>query len=212
MKFMKWKILIITCAVCLLPILLGLALWESLPETMAIHFNINGEADGFASKEFAVFGLPALMVFLQCFCCFVNDINAYKHGERVKFSRVTKWIIPIISLILHPATLAYSLGFNIDARKLALFIVGSVLIVIGNYMPKFDYIKKSDFIEFKKYDIDTDKARKINRFIGYATVIMGVIQLVSMFFSPAVSIIALCLFIPYVIVCVIYGVVVGKSK
>lgn len=67
MKFIKWKSFIVTSFVCLLPILLGIALWENLPDTMAIHFNINNEPDNFASKGFVVFGLPFLMVILQFF-------------------------------------------------------------------------------------------------------------------------------------------------
>ena len=105
MKFMKWKTLIITSVVCLLPVFLGLALWERLPETMAIHFNMHNQPDGFAPKGFVVFGLPCLMMGLQCFCCFVNDINAYKHGERKKFEAVTKWIIPALSVIMQCVTL-----------------------------------------------------------------------------------------------------------
>ena len=80
MKFIKWKTLIITCFVCLLPILLGVALWDKLPDLMAIHFNINNEADNFASKGFVVFGLPVIMAALQAFCCIVSDVNACKHG------------------------------------------------------------------------------------------------------------------------------------
>ncbi len=213
MKFIKWKILIITCIVCLLPILLGLAMWESLPDKMAIHFNFYGEPDNFASKEFTVFALPALMVFMQCFCCIVNDVTVYKQqGMSEKIARVVKWIIPAVALILHPATILYSLGFNIDARKLAVFIVGCMFIVIGNYIPKFDYIKKSNFVELKKFDIETDKARKINRFVGHTTVLMGILQLASIFFAPIVSVIALLLLIPHTIVCIVYGIVVTKSK
>ncbi|MBO5727943.1 MAG: DUF1648 domain-containing protein, partial [Oscillospiraceae bacterium] len=40
MKQIKWKSMVITCGICLLSILLGVALWERLPDTMAIHFNI----------------------------------------------------------------------------------------------------------------------------------------------------------------------------
>ena len=68
MKFMKWKIFMLTALVCLLPILLGVALWEKLPQNIAIHFNFNNQPDNFAPKGFAVFGLPALMVLLQIIC------------------------------------------------------------------------------------------------------------------------------------------------
>jgi len=203
MKFFKWKTFVLTSTVCLLPILLGVALWSKLPDSIAIHFDINNNPDNFASKGFTVFGLPALMVVLQGFCCFINDFNASKHGERVKFERATKWIIPIMANILQPVTLVYALGHKLDIRRIALFIVGTILIVIGNYLPKFDYIKN--------HDTSTDKARKINRFIGYETVIMGVLLLASMFFSATVSVVCLLMFIPYAVIAVIYGIVVGKN-
>ncbi len=198
MKFFKWKIFIITSIVCLLPILLGVSLWDRLPDVLAIHFDINNTPDNFAHKGFVVFGLPVLMVGLQAFCCFVNDINAKKHGERVKFSLVTKWIIPVMTIILQIITLGYSLGWNVDVRKSAALIVGAMFLVIGNYMPKFDYIKN--------YDVDTEKARKINRFIGYETVIMGILFLISIFLPPVATLCCIFLVIPYAIISIIYGV------
>lgn len=203
MKFIKWKSLIITCIVCLLPILLGLALWDKLPDTMAIHFNINNEPDNFASKSFVVFGFPLLMVLLQAFCCFINDINAHKHGERKKFEMATKWVIPIMSIILQIVTLGYGLGWNIDIRVVATLIVGIIFLVIGNYLPKFDYIKD--------YNVDTEKARKINRFIGFETVILGVLFIISIFLPPITTIICLFLLIPYAIISIIYGIKVGRN-
>ncbi|MBQ7792871.1 MAG: DUF1648 domain-containing protein [Clostridia bacterium] len=202
MKFMKWNILLITCFVCLLPILLGLSLWNSLPDTMAIHFNMYNEPDNFASKGFVVFGLPCLMVLLQMFCCFVNDINAHKHGERKKFELATKWIIPVMSVVLQTITLGYGLGWQLDIRKVAALLVGGILLLVGNYLPKFDYIKN--------YDVSTEKARKINRFLGFETVVMGILFVLSIFLPPIVTVACVFLLIPYAIVGTIYGIYIGK--
>ncbi len=204
MKFIKWKSLIITCVVCLLPILLGLALMEKLPDSMAIHFNINGEADNFTSKEFVVFGLPVLMAFMNIFSCIVTDFNSYKHGEREKFDTVIKWIIPVIVIVLQIATLGYGLGWNIDMRKIAVIIVGAMFLVLGNYLPKLDYIKN--------YDLDTEKARKINRFVGFETVIMGILFLATALLPPIYSVICLLLLVPYTLIGVIYGIKVARSN
>ena len=143
MKFIKWKSVIITSVVCLLPIFLGLLLWNKLPDTMAIHFNIYNEPDNFASKGFVVFGMPFFMVLLQMVCCIINDINAHKHGERKKIEQITKWIIPVMTIVLQTVTLAYGLGIKVDIRKVAAIIVGVVFLLIGNYLPKFDYIKNA---------------------------------------------------------------------
>lgn len=203
MKFFKWRIFIITSLVCLLPILFGLSMWERLPETVAIHFDIYGNPDNFTSKTFAVFGLPMLMVVLQAFCCFVNDINAHKKGENVKFIKVAKWIIPVMTCVLYVITLGVALGWDIDVRKSAMLIVGAEFLVMGNYLPKLDYVKN--------YNIDTEKARKINRFIGYQMVIMGIAFIISMFLPPIVSVACLVLLIPTVLIGVIYAIKLTKK-
>ncbi len=204
MKIFKWRIFIITSIVCLLPILLGVSLWNKLPEEIAIHFDFYGNPDNFASKGFVVFGLPVLMVLLQAFCCFINDINAYKHGDRKKLEAVTKWIIPCLTVALQIITLGYALGWNLDIRKVVSLIVAMIFLVMGNYLPKFDYIKN--------YDLETEKARQINRFIGYETVLMGLLFLISVFLPPVFSAICLILLIPYAITAVVYGIKVGSGK
>lgn len=203
MRVFKWKFFCITSVVCLLPILLGVALWEKLPDTMAIHFNIYGVADHFASKGFVVFGLPLLMVALQGFCCFINDINAHKHGERKKFETVTKWLIPCLTIVLQGITLGYGLGWNLDIRKAVSLIVGLIFLITGNYLPKFDRIKH--------YDIETEKARKINRFIGYETVIMGLLFVVCIFLPPVSSVVCIGLLIPYTVIAIVYGIITGRK-
>ncbi len=204
MKVIKWKSLVITCIVCLLPILLGIALWEELPEVLAIHFDINNNPDNFASKGFAVFGLPGLMVIFQIICCIASDISAQKHSGGKKLERIAKWIIPIITVILYIMTLGYSLGWNIDIRKVCVLIVGGIFLVMGNYLPKLDYIKN--------YNISSEKARKINRFMGFGMVIMGILMLISLLLPPIATVICLLLLIPYIVVSVVYGIKVGRSK
>ena len=204
MKFIKWKTLIITCAVCLLPVLLGVALWQQLPDTMAIHFNMYNQPDNFASKGFVVFGLPAMMVALQIISCVITDINIKQHGERKKFTTVTKWIIPVMSIVLQTVTLLYGLGMGIDIRRVAMIIVAAIFIIMGNYMPKFDYIKN--------YDVEAHKARRINRFIGNLMVIMGILAVVTLFLPPLYSVIWLFLLIPYAVFCIVYGIKVGRKN
>lgn len=204
MKIIKWKSLIITCLVCLLPILLGVYLWDSLPDTMAIHFNINNEPDNFASKGFVVFGLPALMALLQAFSCIASDFNSFKHCECKKFENVAKWIIPAVTNVLYVITLGYGLGWNIDIRKSAFLIISAVFLAMGNYLPKLDYIKN--------YNIDREKAKKINRFMGFGMVIIGVLGFVTVFLPPIASVIWLVLMLAYTIASVIYSIVVVRKN
>ncbi len=199
MKNIKWKSLVITSLICLLTIIPGLIFWNDLPESMAIHFDMYNRADNFSSRAFAVFGLPLMMVGLQIFCCVINDINAYKHGRRTKFETVTKWIIPLMTVILQIITLGYNLGWSIDIRKSVAIIIGIMFVVLGNYMPKIDYVKN--------YNIDTQKSRKINRFMGYGMVIMGILILLTVFLPPIFTIIWLFMLIPFTVISIIYSVI-----
>ena len=204
MKFIKWKTLVITCLVCLLPIFFGLFLWDYLPDTMPIHFNFYGEPDNFASKGFVVFFLPLFMMLLQSFCCIVNDINSRKHGESKKVERVMKCFIPAITVVLQIVIIVYSLGKTVDIRKSVVLIVGILFLLTGNYMPKLNYVKN--------WDVDTEKARKINRFLGIETVIMGALFIISIFLPPAFSVACLLLLIPYTIIGVVYGIIQSRKN
>ena len=109
-----------------------------------------------------------------------------------------------MTLVLYVVTLGYGLGWDIDIRRVAVLIVSVMLIVIGNYMPKLDYIKN--------YNIDAEKARKINRFVGFETVIMGFLMLVTIFLPPIASVVALFLLIPYSVIGIVYGIKVARKK
>ena len=107
MKAIKWKTLIITGILCLLPILLGVYLWDILPDEIAVHFNLYIEPDGFASKGFAVFGIPLIMCALQIFGCIISDFKVEKYGAKVP--AISKWIVPVISIVVQAIILIYAL-------------------------------------------------------------------------------------------------------
>ena len=102
-----------------------------------------------------------------------------------------------MTIFLQIITLGYGLGWNIDIRKSAALIIGVVFLVTGNYLPKLDYIKN--------HNIDSEKARKINRFIGFASVIMGILSIISILFPPYATVIWLLLLIPFAVISLIYS-------
>lgn len=204
MKKFKWKIFVITALVCLSPIILGVALWDKLPDTMAIHFDINNNPDNFASKEFTVIFLPILMAVAQFICCFTSDVEEYKNGEQKKLTRIAKWIIPVVSVVLYVMTIGFSLGWVGDIRLVAGGLVGLMLIVTGSCVSQLDYVKNCS--------IDKDAARKFNRFAGIETVILGALFLLSILLPPTATVVCLFLLIPYSIITVIYYFKITRNK
>ena len=50
--------LIITSLIILIPIVIGLILWDKLPDQVPVHWNMSGEVDDYATKTQAVFAMP----------------------------------------------------------------------------------------------------------------------------------------------------------
>jgi len=135
-----WKrnkgVLIITTLIAALPILVGLILWNQLPDQMATHFNIAGEADGWSSKAFAVIGLPLILVGVHVICTVATLADPRKQNISDKIFRLVLWITPCISLLVMGGTYAYALGYDVDIARITMILMAAVFLLLGNYMPK----------------------------------------------------------------------------
>ena len=204
MKHIKWKSLFLTTFACLLPILLGVILWERLPGEIAIHYEMYNKPDNFSSKGFVVFGFPFLMAVLQGFCSVALDLDPKKRGENEKVLNVMKWIIPVLTIVLQIVTLLYALGLNVDIRRVAILIVSVMFFVIGETLPKLGYVKN--------YDIEPEKAKKINRFLGRIMIVLGALMMLTFFLPPIATVIWLILLIPYTVFSIVYTIKTGRKK
>ena len=73
------KTLIFSVIICLLPMILGVILYNKLPEQMPIHFTINDVPDNYAHKNFALFGIPLIMAIVQAICLIAVNIKFNKY-------------------------------------------------------------------------------------------------------------------------------------
>ena len=82
-------------------------------------------------------------------------------------------------------------------------MAGTVFIVTGSCISKLDYVKN--------YNIDTKKAKKINRFTGFGMVALGVLFFISILLPPVFTKICLLLIILYALISIIYYVIIIKK-
>ena len=135
--FKKYKKqLIISSLVILLPILFGLILWNKLPDTFVTHWGGDGEADGFSSKAFAVFFIPALLLVMQLFCVWITDKTNRGNEQSPKVMNLVFCIMPVISLLVNGMVYATAMGKVLDAATLLPLLLGLLFAIVGNYMPK----------------------------------------------------------------------------
>ena len=132
----NWKVLLITSVVILLPIVAGVILWDQLPDRFPIHWNINGEVDGWCGKPEGVFGLPLLLVALQWLSVLVINADPKRRNQSEKVQALILWLIPVMSILLAAATYSMAMGKSVDMLMLIAVVMGVLFVFIGNYLPK----------------------------------------------------------------------------
>lgn len=186
MKKIDWKTLILTSLFCLLPIFVGIALYDRLPGRIAVHFDFHGKPDNYFPKPLFVFGMPALTTGLQIVCCLISDLaDKYKNANR-KALRAFKWLIPVLTYVLYGITVCFALGYAVDIRRWVMLILGLTFVVLGNYTPKLKGATKFP----KRFAKSKDAQLRLARYMGFAMVAGGFLCLLSIPFSVIVSVIA----------------------
>ena len=174
------KTLILTTLVCLIPIVAGALLYSRLPETMATHWNMSGEADGWSSRAFAVFGLPGILLAVNLILPFALKADP-KHGNMSEaLVKITIWTIPLISLLCCGLTLARGLGYELHVEFWVPIFMGVLFIFIGNYLPK---TKQSYTMGIKlPWTLDSEENwNRTHRLAGYLWVLGGALFIVMSF-------------------------------
>ena len=130
------KTLILTSIITLLPIIFGYVVWNILPESLPVHWNIKGEVDGYMPKWFVVLVLPVILVSFEWLCVFFTMLDPKRKNISKKSLGVVLWIIPILSLLLNVMTYTVAFDIEININFIVSIILGIMLVIIGNIMPK----------------------------------------------------------------------------
>ena len=128
--------LIITTLVMLLPMVIGLLLWNSLPDRIPSHWGIDGEIDGWSSKTFAVFGFPCILLAVHWLCVFASQADPKSKNYHPAMIRLVLWICPVLGLILTSLVYATALGYSLNVEIIMPLLVGLMFIIVGNLLPK----------------------------------------------------------------------------
>lgn len=135
MKEHKGK-LILSSLLVLLPLAVGLLLWNRLPAQVPMHWNAAGEVDGWGSRLLAVCGMPLFLLVIHWVCLLFTFLDPKNKGQSRKALGLVFWICPAVSLISGTATLSEALGAPLRINTLMLLFIGILLIAVGNYLPK----------------------------------------------------------------------------
>ncbi len=201
--------MILTSIIILLPIAVGLILWNQLPEQVATHWNIEGVPDGYSSKAMAVFLFPFILLAVHWLCVAVTGADPKNKDIQGKVLTLTLWICPMLSLLLGTITYVQALGHTVDINVFLPLFLGALFVFIGNYLPK---CKQNYTIGIKTPWAlnDEENWNKTHRFAGIIWVVGGaLIMALSFLGSHWIVLIALA---PMALAPVIYSYVLYRKK
>jgi len=206
------KHIIISSLLILSPILIGLILWNRLPDRIPTHFGFNGKADQYSSKAFSVFFMPVFLLFIHWFMIWGTMMDPKHEKVSDKIYTMIIYSVPLISVFTNLTIYLKAINQNFDITRAIMCLVSLIFIVIGNYLPKTrqNYtigIKLPWTLE------DPQNWDKVHRLGGYLFVGAGLALFISIFFPGNTMIyVMLAVTILATIIPVIYSYRLYKEK
>ena len=115
----------------------GLVLWNRLPESMASHWNVNDQVDGYTSKFTGVFMIPLMTLGMFLLFQVIPSIDPLKANIAQFREAFNLFLVLIVAFMvyLYGLTLAWNLGYT-DFRMSGAMLpaIGLLFIFIGFMM------------------------------------------------------------------------------
>lgn len=108
-----------------------------LDSALPIHWGIDGQPDSFAPAPVALLlpGIVGIIAFgAMVFSRRFRQGRDYEAGRHA-IDAATSFVL-MLAIVLSGATIAMARGAEIDMPRLVVFLVGAMLVVLGNYLPK----------------------------------------------------------------------------
>lgn len=189
-----------------LPLLVTLAAFFFLPDEVPVHFGINNQVDRWGSK-YELLILPfVVMVIGIVFLLIARHLDKNEENGSNNFNVCITVGIAVLAMfnVLTYFILYMSLmgsqdlePMQIDLLNLMAFLIGLVVIIIGNVMPK---VKLNSLLGLRtRWSMSSEEAwKKSQRFSGYSAIVTGLIIVILSFVlngSASVFITVLLLFV-----------------
>jgi len=137
---MKSKLSWLEAALLIAPFLVLIAYWNEFPQRVAIHWNLQGEINGWASKEFGLLLAPLLSLGLVLLLRFVPRLDPKLRHHLNETDRMVT-VLQILRLalagfcdIIFCVIVGVALGHPVAVARIGFGSILLLLAVAGNYL------------------------------------------------------------------------------
>ena len=182
------KTLILTSVLILLPIPVGLLLWNRFtPDVLPGQFA-------------TVWMMPLIMLATHWFCMLITTLDPGNKGRNKKTLTMVLWLIPMVTWFCCGLMYALYLGLAFSSNSWMLLMMGIMFIVIGNYMPK-TRMNGTVGIKVPWTYSSEENWSATHRYAGKVWVIGGILMLTGIFLPDGIGI--TLFFLDTVVICVL---------
>ncbi len=175
---------IISSILILLPVLVGLLMWDRLPENMIVHFGADGNPDGTMTKAMVITIVPLILLAMHWLCLVVTALDKSQKDQNKKVLSIVFWIMPCISIFVNAVVYGVALEQDVMITKSIPMLLGVLFVFMGNYMPK---AKQNRTFGLKIWWTlnNEENWNKTHRLAGKLWVICGFVILIAAFLPTA---------------------------
>ena len=189
-----WLVLLLI----IIPLIYLGGIYNSLPETIPLHFDINGKADGFGSKSklwFVVILMTVVSAGTYLLITNLPKIDPKKTaGQSPELYHKIAVVLVVFLCALNIVIIYSSVSGSFNMSKLMFPLLGLMITLLGNYMHS---IKPNYFVGFRTpWTLENeDNWRKTHQLVGKLWVPGGILITILTLLLPAKTgfIIFLCI-------------------
>lgn len=179
-KILKETILIL---ISIIPIIYILLVWDSLPNEIATHFDLKGNANGFTKKSNILLIVSSIMLFSYLTLSFIQKLDPKNQIKLMgnKLYKIKLLVILFMSLIF--TFIIYKATNENVNDKFLLIVFALFFIIMGNYMQT---VKPNFFIGIRTpWTLQSDVVwKKTHKIAGVLMMITGLLSIVFIFILP----------------------------
>lgn len=196
----------------ILPFVLIAIFWADIPDTIPIHYNLQGEADRYASKAAGIFILPGVSVFTFLLMYFLPQIDPKKRVT-LQHQGYTTLVLIFVAFffVLFVLELSNFLGHQLPVNHF-LIIMPLLFLLLGNYITK---VQPNYFVGIRTpWTLEDETVwLKTHRFGGRLWVVSSLIMLVlALVFNNSMPEWVMLVYISFIaLVPLIYSYMVSKK-
>jgi uncharacterized membrane protein len=196
---------LVIAAIIAIQIIVGVYGFIVLPDTVPIHWGINGQADGYGPKWVDTFLFPLISIGVYILVRVLIAAGPRLGGREstaanLKVVKIILAGVMLFMLIIQLSTIALGLGFGFDSTMIVTLALSVLFIFLGNYMGK---LRRNFWAGIRTPWTLTNAVvwERTHRLGGWLFVAVGLIGIISSFIPALrlwgliVPLIAVCIFL-----------------